>query len=214
LYRPEGIYYGITNMGSSTFISALLLAAGKGERMGGVKQLLSLGEQRMIEAALDNLQASHVHEIIVVLGFAAEEIRPLVEGKERVKVVVNPHFEEGMSTSIQQGLKEIDPRATAILIALADQPFIPPKVINALIEGFATGAQGIVLPAYEGRRGHPVILDRKKYEGEFFDLQGDVGGKEIVSKHPEDVLEVEVASQGVLMDIDAPEDYHGIQGGS
>jgi molybdenum cofactor cytidylyltransferase len=199
---------------SSTAISALLLAAGKGERMGGVKQLLSLGEQRMIEASLHNLQVSRVDEIIVVLGFAADEIRPLVEGTERVKVVINPRFAEGMSTSIHQGLREIDPRATGILIALADQPFIPPEVINALIEGFATGAQGIVLPAYEGRRGHPVILDRKKYEGELLKLQGDVGGKEIVGKHPEDVLEVEVASQGVLMDIDAPEDYQGIEGGS
>ena len=103
---------------------------------------------------------------------------------------------------------------TGILIALADQPFIPPEVINKLIEGFATGAQGIALPVYEGKRGHPVILDRKKYEREILALQGDVGGKEIVSRHPEDVLEVAVASKGVLIDIDAPEDYQGIQEGS
>ena len=199
---------------SSVFISALLLAAGKGERMGEVKQLLSLGEKRMIEAALGNLQAARCDEIIVVLGFAADEVRPLVEGKDRVKVVINPRFAEGMSTSIHQGLKEINARATGILIALADQPFIPPEVINTLIEGFQRGARGIVLPAYEGRRGHPVILDRKKYEGELLALQGDVGGKEIVGKHPEDVLEVAVADRGVLMDIDAPEDYHGLRRGS
>jgi molybdenum cofactor cytidylyltransferase len=203
----------MTTMNASTFISALLLAAGKGERMGEVKQLLSLGEKRMIEAALHNLQMSRCDEIVVVLGFAADEIRPLVEGKERVKVVINPRFAEGMSTSIQQGLKEISTRATGILIALADQPFIPPEVINKLIEGFQRGAQGIVLPVYEGKRGHPVILDRKKYEREILKLRGDVGGKEIVSKHPQDVLEVPVASRGVLMDIDAPEDYQGIQGG-
>ena len=165
----------------------------------------------MIEAALDNLHGSRCDEIIVVLGFAVDEVRPLVEGKERVNVVINPEFAEGMSSSIQQGLKETSPRATGILIALADQPFIPPDVINELIEGFARGAKGIVLPAYEGQRGHPVILDRKKYEGELLALQGDVGGKEIVREHPEDVLEVEVASKGVLMDIDAPEDYQGIQ---
>ena len=197
-------------MDSSTFISALLLAAGKSERMGEVKQLLSLGEKRMIEAALDNLLNARLDEIIVVLGFAADEIRPLVEGKERVKVVINPRFAAGMSTSIHQGLKEISARATGILIALADQPFIPPEVINKLIEGFQRGAQGIVLPVYEGKRGHPVILDRKKYAREILELQRDVGGKEIVSKHPQDVLEVPVASRGVLMDIDAPEDYQGI----
>ncbi len=201
-------------MDFSTFISALLLAAGMGERMGGVKQLLSLGGQRMIEAALENLQGSRCDEIIVVLGFAAEEIRPVVEGKERVKVVINPQFAEGMSTSIHEGLQAMNPRAQGILIALADQPFIPPEVIIKLIEGFAAGAKGIVLPVYQGKRGHPVILDRKKYEPELLDLHGDVGGREIVQKHPEDVLEVAVASKGVLMDIDAPEDYQGIQGGS
>lgn len=182
--------------------------------MGGVKQLLPLGEQRMIEAALGNLQKSRVDEIIVVLGFAAAEICPFVEGKERVTVVMNPLFEEGMSTSIHEGLLALDPRASGILIALADQPLIPPEVINKLIEGFVTGAQGIVLPAYQGQQGHPVIFDRKRYEGELLALQGDVGGREIVETHPDDVLEVEVASRGIVIDIDAPEDYKNIQGES
>ena len=178
--------------------------------MGGVKQLLTIGRQRMIEVALDNLQTSRVDEIIVVLGFAVDEVRPLVEGKEKVKVVINHQFAEGMSSSIHQGLKEISPRATGILIALADQPFILPEVMNVLIDEFQAGEKGIVLPVYEGQRGHPVILDRKKYEGELLALQGDVGGKEIVHGHPQDVLEVAVDSKGVLMDIDAPEDYQGI----
>jgi molybdenum cofactor cytidylyltransferase len=197
-------------MNSSTFISALLLAAGKGERMGEAKQLLAIGGQRMIEAALANLQASRCDEIIVVLGFAAEEIRPLVEGKERVRVVINPHFHKGMSTSIQQGLQALDPRATGVLIALADQPFIPSEVINALIDQFAAGTKGIVLPVYEGKRGHPVILDRKKYEGKLVKVQGDVGARVIIQDHPEDVLEVAVAAKGVLIDIDDPEDYQTI----
>jgi molybdenum cofactor cytidylyltransferase len=178
--------------------------------MGEVKQLLSLGEKRMIEAALENLQRSRCDEIVVVLGFAVDDVRPLVECKEMVKVVLNPLFEEGMSTSIHQGLKKISPHATGILIALADQPFIPPEVIDALIEGFQGSAQGIVLPVYAGKRGHPVILDRKRYERELLKLKGDVGGKAIVGKHPEDVLEIEVSSKGVLIDIDAPEDYQGV----
>jgi molybdenum cofactor cytidylyltransferase len=201
-------------MESSPFISALLLAAGRGERMGGVKQLLSLGGQRMIEAALANLHTSRCDEIIVVLGFAAAEIRPLVEGEERVTVVINPRFAEGMSTSIHEGLRAMHTRAAGILIALADQPFIPPEVIDKLIEGFQAGAKGIVLPVYQGKRGHPVILDRKKYAAELLALQGDVGGKEIVRNHPEDCLEIAIDSKGVLIDIDAPEDYQGIKGGS
>jgi molybdenum cofactor cytidylyltransferase len=196
---------------SNTYISALLLAAGMGERMGGAKQLLPLGRQRMIEVSLHNLLASQVDEVVVVLGFAAAEIRPFVERNKRVKVVVNPRFQQGMSSSIHQGLKVVDPRCTGVLIALADQPFIPAEVINTLIERFAAGEKGIVLPVYQGQRGHPVILSQQLYESELFDLQGDVGGKEIVRDHPEDVEEVEVASKGVVVDIDEPADYEKIQ---
>jgi molybdenum cofactor cytidylyltransferase len=178
--------------------------------MGEVKQLLTLEGQRMIEASLRNLQGSRCDEIIVVLGFAAEEIHPLVEGRERVTVVINPRFAEGMSTSVHEGLRAMNPHTTGILIALADQPFIPPEVINQLIEQFALGTKGIVLPSHKGRRGHPVILDREKYEAELLALHGDVGGREVVRQYPEDILEVAVASQGVVMDIDAPEDYQKI----
>ncbi|MBW2038146.1 MAG: nucleotidyltransferase family protein [Deltaproteobacteria bacterium] len=191
----------------SIYISALLLAAGEGERMRGIKQLLPLGEKSMVEASLDNLQASQVDEIIVVLGFAAERILPLLKGKERVKVVINPSFLGGMSTSMHYGLRVIDPQSKGVLIALADQPFIPPEVVDLLIERFAEGSKGIVLPVYQGRRGHPVILDRERYEGELFGLRGDVGGREIVKSHPEDVLEVEVFSSGVVLDIDDWEEY-------
>jgi molybdenum cofactor cytidylyltransferase len=196
--------------GSSTYISALLLAAGMGERMGEAKQLLSLGEQRMVEASLHNLLASQVNEVVVVLGFAADEIRPFVQGEERVKVAINPRFREGMSTSIHEGVQAVDSRAQGILIALADQPFIPPEVIDQLIERFAAGEKGIVLPVYAGKRGHPVILDRKRYEPGLLALQGDVGAREIVQNHPDDLLKVEVASPGVVVDIDEPEDYQRV----
>ena len=195
----------------SRYISALLLAAGRGERMGGAKQLLPLGTKRMIEVSLDNLLASRCDEVIVVLGFAADEIRPLVQGKERVRVVINSQFEQGMSTSIKAGVQEISPAARGILIALADQPFIPAAVIDTLIERFIAGEKGIVLPVYHGQRGHPVILGRQ-YERELLALSGDAGGREIVRSHPEDCLEVEVDAKGVVMDIDAPEDYQKIQG--
>jgi molybdenum cofactor cytidylyltransferase len=197
-------------MGASVYISALLLAAGRGERMGRAKQLLPLGDGRMIEAALGNLLASEVDEVICVLGFAADEIRPFVAGKERVTVVINERFSEGMGSSIRAGIKALDPRCTGVLIALADQPFIPPEVIDQLIAEFAVGKKGIVLPVYEGRQGHPVILRRLAYEKELLSLHGDVGGKEIVRKHAEDVLEVEVDVSGVVMDIDVPEDYQRI----
>ena len=198
-------------MSALTYISALLLAAGMGERMGGVKQLLPLGTKRMIEVSLGNLLASRVDEVVVVLGFAVDEIRPFVHAEHRVKIVTNKHFEKGMSASIWAGMQALDPRCTGVLIALADQPFIPAEVIDQLIERFGAGEQGIVLPVYRGQRGHPVILSRQ-YERELLALRGDAGGREIVRNHTEDCLEVEVDVSGVVMDIDAPEDYRKIRG--
>ncbi|UCC66448.1 MAG: nucleotidyltransferase family protein [Deltaproteobacteria bacterium] len=195
----------------SIYISALLLAAGEGTRMGGVKQLFSVGEKSMVEVSLSNLQASNVDEIMVVLGFAADMILPLIEGKDRVKVVMNPYFREGMSSSLHRGLRAVDPQTKGVLIALADQPFISPEVIDLLIERFAEGSKGIVLPVYQGQGGHPVIFDRERYEGDLFELRGDVGGKEVVRRHPEDVLEVEVSSSEVLLDIDEWDEYTRIQ---
>ena len=164
----------------------------------------------MIEASLENLLASRCDEVIVVLGFAVDEIRPFVTVDERVKIVTNNQFEQGMSTSVKAGMQALDPRCSGVLIALADQPFISAEVINLLIERFALGSKGIVLPVYEGRQGHPVILDRKRYETELLALQGDVGGKEIVKRHQQDCLEVKVDSPGVVKDIDQPEDYQGV----
>lgn len=193
-------------------ISALLLAAGKGKRMKRVKQLLPLGERSMVEVSLKNLQSSRVDEIIIVLGFAADRILPLVKGKEKVRPVINPCFREGMSTSIHHGLKAIHPQAKGIIIALADQPFITSEIVNLLIERFSEGGKGIVVPVYQGRRGHPVIMDRERYERELLGLRGDVGGKEIVERHPEDVLAIEVSSSGIVVDIDDWEEYEKIQG--
>jgi len=173
--------------------------------MGHLKQLLPLGGSTLIEVALENLLRSRLQEVIVVLGFGAEEIRPRVEAKG-VRVAVNPRYKEGMASSLRVGLDALDPRAEGILVALADQPFIPPEVIDRLIEAFQGTSKGIVVPTFQGRRGHPVIFHRR-YMEELRSLSGDQGGRELLHRNPEDLLEVEVDCPGVITDIDTLEDY-------
>jgi len=187
------------------FVSALLLAAGESQRMGRLKQLLPLGGSTLIEVVLENLLRSRLQEVIVVLGFGAEEIRPRVEAKG-VRVAVNPRYKEGMASSLRVGLDALDPRAEGILVALADQPFIPPEVIDRLIEAFQGTSKGIVVPTFQGRRGHPVIFHRR-YMEELRSLSGDQGGRELLHRNPEDLLGVEVDCPGVITDIDTLEDY-------
>ncbi len=186
-------------------ISAIILAAGESSRMGQLKQLMTLGKGIILEYVIDNLLNSLVSEIIVVLGYKSEEVKKTIANKP-VKIVVNPDYHQGMSTSIKTGLDSIDNQAKAVMIALGDQPYIDSLTINNLIKAFFTHNKGITIPVYQGRRGHPVIFV-KKYIGELLKLKGDIGGREIITRHPDDVLEVAVNCEGILIDIDTMENY-------
>ena len=186
-------------------ISAILLAAGESNRMGQPKQLMPFGQITIVERTIDNLLNSAVSETIVVLGYKDEEIRKTIAGKP-IKIAINPDYQQGMSTSIIAGLKQVDKRARAVLIALGDQPFVNSQTITSLVEAFIANNRGILIPVYQGRRGNPVIF-AIEYKGELLNLKGDVGGREIIKRHPDDVLEVAVNCEGVLLDIDTMENY-------
>lgn len=187
-------------------ISAILLAAGESKRMGRPKLLMKVGQRTMIEKSVDTLLRSNIDELIVVLGYRAEAISRKLASKN-LKTVINPHYRTGMSTSIRRGLAHVNPRSEAVLIALADQPFIHTESVNYLIDTYHRNPQGIILPCYRGMRGHPVILDRGRYGEEMEHLTGDIGCRPVVDRHPEDVLEVEIDSEGVVIDIDSWAEY-------
>ncbi len=187
-------------------ISAIVLAAGEAKRMGRLKQLLPFGDSTLIEGVVSNILESGVSEIIVVLGHQAERIAPLIAAKP-LKVVINPDYREGLSSSIRCGLDHTAKESDAFMIFLGDQPLIGREIINRLVDEFARGRYGIIAPVYKGERGHPVIF-AAKYRTELSRLEGDTGAKEIVKAHPKDVQGVEVGSESILLDINTENDYH------
>ncbi len=176
--------------------------------MARPKQLLPLGNSTVLERAVDSILDSRIDEVIVVVGYLASEMANLLANRP-VKIVVNPDYHRGMSTSIVSGLSLVSESSKAIMIALADQPYIDSLIVNQLIEAHTTSNKGITLPVYKGRRGHPVIF-AVGYKGELLNLKGDVGGREIINRHPDDVLEVAVNCEGILLDIDTMENYTSI----
>jgi len=186
-------------------ISAVILAAGKSERMGQMKQLLRFGGSTILATTIDRYTNSVVDEVIVVLGHDAETVRPVISGRP-LKVVVNTDYRQGISTSIITGLKNIDNHAGAVLIALGDQPLIDIGTINLLIAEFSNHEKGIAVPIYRERRGHPVIFSIK-YKNELLSLIGDTGARDVIRRHLSDVLEVPVNNEAVCLDIDTPESY-------
>ncbi|NIS62343.1 MAG: NTP transferase domain-containing protein [Proteobacteria bacterium] len=174
--------------------------------MGKPKLLLRWGQRTIIEKSVDTLLESNIDELIVVIGYNARTVLRRL-GARRLKAIINRQYRMGMSTSIRRGLGQVSPKSEAILIALADQPFVQTDLIDHLIDVYQRNPHGIVLPCYKGKRGHPVILNRLRYEEEMENLTGDVGCRPILSRHPEDILEVEVQSEGVIADIDSWEEY-------
>ncbi len=186
-------------------VSAIILAAGESTRMGIPKQLLPIGGTTMLGKVLDVLLGSQAEEIIVVVGHKTEEVVKIIRGKP-VKIAFNRYYEQGMSTSIRAGLSLTSDKARGFMFALGDQPFVDVKIIDSLIQAFACHGKGIVVPVYEGRRGHPVIFSTK-YKTELTSLKGDVGAKVIIANHKEDIFEVSVNSRAIIDDIDTIDEY-------
>ncbi len=188
-------------------ISAIVLAAGEAKRMGQNKVLLPWQGKTLLEHVLDQLLHSRVDEVILVLGHEAGRIREKISARG-ITIVVNPAYQEGMSASLRLGLSTTDKRAEAFLVVLGDQPGIRKEMINQLIEAFhnALPRKNIVLPIYRSKPGHPVLFGIR-YREEMGKLKGDVGGRQILADHPEDILSLEMDTDEVLQDIDTPEDY-------
>lgn len=193
-------------------IWAVVLAAGESRRMGRPKLLLPYGKETIIETVVRAVVGSSVDGTLVVLGAGR---RGIEEKLRRFPVVmaVNREYRKGMFSSVLCGLGQLPQTARAAVLVLADQPGIPSKVIDSLIESFHREKKGLVIPVFRGKRGHPLLLDLK-YRREVEGLSADVGLRGLLQKHPEDVREVRVSSPEILRDIDSPEDYREAKEGA
>jgi molybdenum cofactor cytidylyltransferase len=192
-------------------ISAILLGAGESKRMKVNKLSLPWGRETVFEHCFNTLLRSRVKEVIVVLNMQKEGMKRQFEKRsasttKKVKVIFNPYYKRGMSTSIHKGLQVMDPRSEGILISLGDQPFLKTRTINVLIHAFHQRKGEIVVPSFRRVKGHPVIFHRK-YEKELLKLRGDTGGKPILLKYSKRIKTIPVRSEGVIKDIDTREEY-------
>jgi molybdenum cofactor cytidylyltransferase len=193
-------------------ISAIVLAAGESRRMGELKQLLPWHGETVLGRLLSTLLSSSLDEVILVLGHEAKRILEKISIRG-IRVVLNPDYQKGMSSSLRCGLMAMNQAAEAFLIVLADQPALTPEIIRQLIDAFrrAQPEKNIVAPSFQGRRGHPVLFGRRYLE-ELRGSTGEVGGREILARHPEDMLLLEMDTEAILIDLDTPEDYRRASG--
>ena len=186
-------------------VSSILMAAGKSERMGQNKLLMPLHGDTIVGCTLDNLMASRVSETVVVLGSCAQEVR-LAVGERPVMLVLNPDYARGMSTSLITGLRMVSKQAKFVMVVLGDQPFVTPQTYDLLVENALGTDKGIVVPVYRRQRGNPILI-HSGYIPEIMHFAGDVGGRELLVQYPSDVLEVEVPDEGIIINVNTPEEY-------
>lgn len=188
-----------------TGIWAIVLAAGESKRMGSPKMLLPYNEVTIIEQVIRNLLDSNVDRVVVVVGANREEIMKVTR-KYDVFHCYNENYKTGMLSSVKCGFYSLPEGCLAALIMPGDQPMTGPGEINRVISAFSESDKGLVMAAYDGRRGHPLIVDMK-YSEEVFALPDDEGLRALAMRHPEDVLESVTDDPSVVRDIDTQEDY-------
>ncbi len=185
-------------------ISAILLAAGRSRRMGAFKPLLPFGDTTVIESCLNNLHTAGIENIVVVVGHRAADIRAQLK-QLNVSFALNPDPDSQMSTSIARGVELIDENAKALLISLVDHPAVPSDVVTLLINEWNQGAK-LIQPEYNGRGGHPVLIDLV-YRHELLALDPRRGLRALIAAHLEEVRRVSVDSPYIARDMDTWEDY-------
>ena len=183
-------------------VGALLLAAGMSKRAGAINKLLApINGTPMAKTALYQLQKSLCYPIFIVTGHEKVLVEKALMCPE-VQFVHNPDYSSGMASSLRCGVEAMANGLDAILITLADMPHIESSTCDALINKY-TPEKGhhICVPLQKGKRGNPVLIGHKFF-GQFQLLRGDKGGKQIIDKNTDAVLEVLVDNPGIHQDYD------------
>lgn len=183
-------------------VAGIILAAGSSSRFGGVKQLLPWGETNLINTVIGTAQAAGLEPVVVVLGANSEKIRETIEDPD-IQIVNNSNWDKGQSTSLKAGVNGINNDVEGVVFLLCDQPQISVNLVCSVVEeGLRTGK--VIIPIIDDRRANPVFFPKSCFDL-FEKLEGDAGGRQIVSSCPHTTLQW--VDDWMAKDIDKPEDY-------
>ena len=188
-------------------IHAVLLAAGRSERMGrNNKLLLNADGIPLVRRSAINILNSNVASMTVVTGFDENKIVNALSGLN-VNFVKNINFREGLSSSLKAGLANITPTPSAVIICLADMPKIQPEHINQLIENFdPLKGWEICIPTNNGKRGNPVLIGSRFFPY-IFETSGDFGATQVMKQHSDKIVEDEIGTSDIQLQIDTQDEY-------
>lgn len=189
----------------------IVLAAGMSERFGRNKLLEKVDNKTIIRKIVEESIKSKADKVVVVTGFEAEKIASEIKDLP-VIMVHNENYKEGMSSSVKVGVKKArELGATAFMILPADNFLITSKTINKVIDKYLETKGPIVVPKFKGKRGHPILFDNKLYDDIMLISEETQGLKYVVRKYYNKIVDVEVESPEIYIDIDTPEDLENLR---
>jgi molybdenum cofactor cytidylyltransferase len=185
-------------------LAAVILSAGASSRMGRPKALLPYRERTFLEHLIQVTRHSRIGVTRVVLGAGADEIRTIAK-LDPSMVVLNSNWQQGQLSSICEGIRSLEGIETeGIILCPVDHPLVSARLVGELIGQFYVNGKSIVLPTYNGRRGHPVIFSNALYN-ELLAAPSDTGARAVVWAHSTEVLEVPTEEEGVVLNINDPD---------
>ncbi len=185
-------------------VSAVILAAGLSRRMGEKKLTLMLDGYPLVEHVMNNLEVSDIDNIVLVYSEHTKEIKQIAD-RHGIRSILNEDAQLGLSTSVKKGLSEVS-GSKGVMFLLGDQPFIETEDINKLIHHARENKDKIIVPiSYEGK-GNPIIFP-EKYYSEIQTIDGDQGARQVLKKHEDQIVFVEVSKSRIHFDVDTAADY-------
>lgn len=181
-------------------IWGIILAAGEGKRAGGGKLKKIIDGKPMLQHGVEMAARSSLDDVLLVTGYE-RNLGEAMAKRYGIKSYFNPNYSQGMSTSLKLGISKIPQGVSAMVVLLGDMPYIKRETIEAMIDLHKTTRSKIIIPIYHGRRGHPVLLSCI-YKEEIYNTAGDMGAREIIKRHSDEIVYLETDDPGILQDID------------
>jgi molybdenum cofactor cytidylyltransferase len=191
-------------------LSAVILAAGLSSRMGELKAALPLGQGTVLEQCIKLFRGCGIEDVVVVTGHRSEETVAIAQ-RSGARIAHNPDFADGMYSSIRTGVGQLSDQNSGFFLLPVDIPLVRPGTLKLLTRSFTATPARITYPVFDGKRGHPPLIDRSLIPTIIEQKHPEGGLRTLLTtfetQHPQQIREVVVPDANILFDMDTPEDY-------
>lgn len=171
--------------------------------MGTAKQLLRLGNKSVIRHCVDTLAGAGIEQVVVVTGARHDACAQELQGAA-AQIVRNEAQDSQMADSARIGLRAVEETCSGVLVCLADHPLVTCSTYRTIIDAHGRSPEKIIIPVFQGKRGHPSLFPFSILSDLFFLPTL----RDLIRENHDEVLMLDVADEGAVLDMDTREDYH------